>query len=62
MSARPFKSDRHQALDTLYPPEAPDYRLSHSALMRAHGPARPPALSPLQRLARGVAAVFNRNS
>jgi hypothetical protein len=62
MNARPFKSDRHQALDTLYPPEAPDVRLSHSALMRAHAPARPPALSPLQRLARGVAAVFNRNS
>ena len=60
MSARRFKSERHHALDTLHPPEAPDVRLSHSALMRAHAPARPPALSPLQRLARGIANLLDR--
>jgi hypothetical protein len=59
VNTRPFRSDRHAALDTIYPPDAPDIRLSHSALLRAR--PRPPALSPLQRLARGMATVFNRN-
>lgn len=33
----------------------------HSALMCAHAPARPPALSPLQRLPRRAATALNRN-
>lgn len=58
MSARMFKSDRHAALDLVH---APDHRLSHSALMRAPAPAaKPPALNPLQRLARGVRNLMPR--
>lgn len=46
MNRREFKSDRHQALDSAFPPDAPDVRLSHSALMRAHEPipSKPPLL------------------
>lgn len=59
MTARRFKSERHNALAYEFPPDAPDVRLSHGAVMRAS--PRPPALNPLQRLAHGVANVFNRN-
>lgn len=62
MSRADFRSDRHYRLSEAFPPDAPDLRLSHSALARPHAPIRysPPALSPLQRLARGIRNFLGR--
>lgn len=62
MSRADFRSDRHYRLSEAFPPDAPDLRLSHSALERPHAPIRyqPPALSPLQRLARCVRSLMER--
>jgi hypothetical protein len=53
MNRREFRSCRHAALSDVFPPDAPDVRLSHSALMRAHEPI-PSKSSLLRRVLRAL--------